>query len=149
MGHVSNPVLCLALIFRELLSRDCQPRQRRQRLRSGLFHDRCPMVFDSSLTDAKIGGDILAGMSSENQVHDLMLPYGKTRDVPCGVCLPGGSSAGVTPLFQGTRDTLGQFLGSNRFLDEIRRPRLHRLNRDGDVAIARDHDGRRQVTRAL
>ena len=31
------------------------------------------MVFDRSLADAEIGGDILAGMTGENAVHHLAL----------------------------------------------------------------------------
>jgi hypothetical protein len=32
------------------------------------------MVFYRALADAKVGGDILAGMAGKNHLHDLTLP---------------------------------------------------------------------------
>ena len=38
------------------------------------------MVFDRALTDAKIGGDVLARVTREDEVHDLMLPLRQRGD---------------------------------------------------------------------
>ena len=38
------------------------------------------MVLDSALADAKIRCDILAGVASEDQLHDLALSRSETRD---------------------------------------------------------------------
>jgi hypothetical protein len=47
------------------------------------------MVFDSALADAEISGDLLAGMASEDQVHDLALSRTQPRDVVGRVLPPG------------------------------------------------------------
>src|ERR1019366_10225736 len=123
---------------------DRQSRKRRKRLRSGPFHDRRPVILDSTLTDAKIGGDVLAGMPGEDQIHDLMLPCREAGDVARRILTPRGSLAGIPPLVKRASDTGGQFLAAPRLFAEVRGPRLHGLDRDGHVAIAGDHDGRRQ-----
>jgi hypothetical protein len=38
------------------------------------------MVFHGALADAKIRGDVLAGVAGENQLHDLTLPRCEARD---------------------------------------------------------------------
>lgn len=47
------------------------------------------MVLDSTLAYAEVRGDIFGTMARKNQVHDLALSGGQTRDaVSCG--LPPG-----------------------------------------------------------
>jgi len=53
--------------------------------------------------------------------------------------------AGVPRELQRPVEAGDQFLTTDRLLDEIDRARLHRLHRDGHVAVAGDHD-RRQMT---
>lgn len=45
------------------------------------------MIFDRAPADPEIGGDVLAGMSIENQFHDLVLPRRKIRAATCGLPL--------------------------------------------------------------
>ena len=40
------------------------------------FHDGGAVVFHRALTDMEVGGDILAGMTSQNHIHDFPLPRG-------------------------------------------------------------------------
>jgi hypothetical protein len=55
-----------------------QADQRRKRVRAGLLHDGGTMVLDRALADAEIGGNVLAGMAGEHQLHDLALARGQT-----------------------------------------------------------------------
>src|SRR5665213_2628632 len=59
----------------------CQSRQRRKRLGAGLLHDRGTMVLDGTLADAKIRGDVLAGVPGQDPLHDLALPPREASDV--------------------------------------------------------------------
>ena len=38
------------------------------------------MVLDRALADAEVGGDVLAGMAGEHQVHDLALARGEAGE---------------------------------------------------------------------
>ncbi|HLY91433.1 MAG TPA: hypothetical protein VKQ27_20795, partial [Acetobacteraceae bacterium] len=57
-----------------------QPCQCRNRLRTGFLHDRGAMILDGALADAKVRGDILAGVSRKDERHDLMLTWRELRD---------------------------------------------------------------------
>ena len=57
-----------------------QADQRRKRVRAGLLHDGGAMIFDRALADAEVGGDVLAGMAGEHQLHDLALARGQTGE---------------------------------------------------------------------
>src|SRR2546421_11427629 len=50
-----------------------QADQRRKRVGPGLLHDGRAMVLDRALADAEIGGNVLARMTGEHQLHDLAL----------------------------------------------------------------------------
>ncbi len=49
------------------------------------------MVLDRPTTDPKIGGDILAWMARQDQIHDLMLAWRQRRDL-IGSVFPSGSA---------------------------------------------------------
>src|SRR5437762_11885948 len=59
--------------------------QRRKRVRPGLLHDGRAMVLDRALADAEIGGNVLARMTGEHQLHDLALAPGQTGEA-CRRC---------------------------------------------------------------
>ena len=48
------------------------------------------MVLDRALADAKVRGDILAGVAGEDQVHDLALSRREARDMVRRILSPGG-----------------------------------------------------------
>src|SRR3954454_3012107 len=48
-----------------------QSDQRRKRVRASLLHDGGTMVLDRALADTEVGGNVLAGMAGEHQLHDL------------------------------------------------------------------------------
>ena len=51
------------------------------------------MVLNSTLADAKIRGNILAGMSCKDQLHDLVLTWREPRDMIRRILSPGGELA--------------------------------------------------------
>jgi len=51
------------------------------------------MGFYRALTDAKVGGDDLAGRSGQHKLHYLTLPIGKIGDVVMGRRANGGEFA--------------------------------------------------------
>ena len=55
------------------------------------------MVFDSALANAKIGGDVLTGVASEDQFHDLTLSRRQIRDVARRSLPPGCKSRSNNP----------------------------------------------------
>ena len=67
------------------------------------------MVFHRTLADAKIRGDVLAGMAGQNHVHDLTLPRRQPGDVGRRILPPGRQLAGIPRLFQGAIDAGKQF----------------------------------------
>jgi hypothetical protein len=50
-----------------------------KRFRTRFLHDRGAMVLDCAPADSKIRGDVLAGMSFQDQIHDLVLPRRQIR----------------------------------------------------------------------
>ena len=105
------------------------------------------MVLDSALADAKIGGDVLAGVASEDQFHDLALSRREIRDVARRSLPPGGQLARIPRLFKSALDAGEQFAAADRLLDEVRSAGLHGLHRHRHVAVAGDHDGRQPMAR--
>ena len=99
------------------------------------------MVLDRALADAEVCGDILAGVTGEDQFHDLPLPGSEPRDVASRFLPPRDQLARISRLFERARDAGQQFITADGLLDEIQSARLHRLNRHRHVAIAGDHDG--------
>ena len=59
---------------------ECRADQRRKGLRAGLPHDGRTMVVDGALADAEIGGDVLAWVTSEDEIQDLALTRGQAGD---------------------------------------------------------------------
>jgi hypothetical protein len=57
-----------------------QASQRRKRRRACFLHDQGAMVLDSALANAKIRGDSLTVVTSEDEFHDLALPRTQNRD---------------------------------------------------------------------
>src|SRR5271157_2726315 len=62
---------------------DCGVDQRRQVPGACFSANRGAMVFDGALADAEIGGDVLARVARDHEVHDLVLPLGQRGDA-CG-----------------------------------------------------------------
>ena len=54
-----------------------------------LLHDAGAMVFDGPAADAKIGGDVLAGMTREDEIENLPLPGRETQKIAGRVRVPG------------------------------------------------------------
>src|SRR6516162_4110096 len=107
------------------------------------------MVLDCALADAEVGGNVLAGMTSERQLHDLALTRGQTREALRRRLPPNRQLARIPDVFQGMFDVGEQFVAVDRLLDEIRSPGPHRLDRHRHVALAGDHDGLQPATLAL
>jgi hypothetical protein len=80
------------------------------------------MVLDSTLADAKIGGDILAGVAGEDQFHDLALSPSQARDVVSRGLPPGEQLARIPRLFESALDAGEQIAAADRLLDEVRGP---------------------------
>ena len=68
-------------------------------------------------------------------------------DVLRRILSPGGQLARIPRLLERALDAGEQFVAADRLLDEIRRARLHGLNRHRHVAVAGDHDGRQPMAR--
>src|ERR1700682_3268497 len=105
------------------------------------------MVLNSALADAEVRGNILTGLSGEDQFHNLALSRSETRDMIRRILMPGGKFARVPRLFERALDAGEQFAAADRLLDEVRSARLHGLNRHRHVAIAGDHNGREPMAR--
>ena len=69
------------------------------------------MVLDSALADAEIGGDIFAGMASEDQLHDLALSRSEARDVVRRSLPRGEQLVRIPRLFESSLDAGDQFGG--------------------------------------
>ena len=100
------------------------------------------MVLDRALTDAEIGGDVLAGMARKHQIHDHMFPRRQVRDAFRGGLMPGGTLDGILGSVEGALDAGDQFVGVDRLLDEIHGAGFHGSDGHRHVAITGDHDGR-------
>ena len=82
-----------------------QADQRRKRMRAGLVHDGGAMVLDRALADAEVGGNVLAGMAGEHQLHDLALACGQTGEARrCRVPL-NPQLGRISGRFQGALDS--------------------------------------------
>ena len=88
---------------------DRQSGERGKRLGAGSLHDFGAMVLDGPLADAEIGGNILAGLAGENQVHDLPLSRRKPGDMLRRFLVPGGQLGGVPRVVQSALDAGKQF----------------------------------------
>jgi hypothetical protein len=73
-----------------------KPRQGWQRPRAGFSHDRSPVVFDRALANAKIGGYIYAGVSSEHHGHNVKLVGRKFCKARLGLNVPRQLGRGVS-----------------------------------------------------
>ena len=67
------------------------------------------MVLDRALADAKIRGDVLAGVAGEDQFHDLALSRSQARDVIRRSLPPGGQLGRIPRLFESALDAGEQF----------------------------------------
>ena len=61
------------------------------------------MIFDRALADPQIGRDILARMTGQNQIHDLMLARRQAGDVGSCILAPGREFSDVFRLLQRPR----------------------------------------------
>lgn len=91
------------------------------------------MVFDRVLTDAEIGGDGLARVDRDHEVHDLMLSPGQRGDVggrgpPQRRCFRQ-----LVRMVQCSLDALGKELSADGFLDEIEGAGPYCLNHRGTI----------------
>ncbi len=68
------------------------------------------MVLDRALTDAEVGGNVLARVTGEHEVHDLALAGGQARDGYGCRFPPRGKLRGVAGLLQGKLDSGEQIL---------------------------------------
>ncbi len=62
------------------------------------------MVFDRALTDPKIGGDVLARVSGEDQTHDFALAARKFGKAAFRAFAPKNTFRNVFRLFNGSFD---------------------------------------------
>ena len=126
-------------------SRECQSRQRWQGFRPAFAHDRGPVVFDCALADAKIGSNILAGMTGEDQNHDLPLPRRQSVKMVQGFGAVGGATRRFSPVLQGAQDTCNQFSAADRLFDEIDSSGLHGIYSQPDITAVGYHDDRHGI----
>ena len=62
------------------------------------------MVLDRTLADAEVGGNVLAGVAGEHQLHNLALARGQTGEARrCGRP-PNRRLGGIPSVFQGMLD---------------------------------------------
>lgn len=98
------------------------------------------MIFDSALTDTKICGDILAGMTRENHCHDLLLTHGQRGHEFGRVLMPNRAFALILRLRECSINAVQQLEMLQRLFDKILCTSFHSPHRHCDVAVAGHHD---------
>ena len=86
---------------------------------SGLSHDGRPMVLHRALADAKIRGDVLAGMPREHEIQDLPLTHRQTSEPLGGPGALRGRWAVLPALRQRMCDAGDEFLIAKRLLEKV------------------------------
>lgn len=81
-----------SIINLDRLRRYCQPHQFGERFHPRPVHDRCAMIFNGSLTDTEISGDILVELAVQHPVEHLVLALCQTSKAVRGsfLGLPSG-----------------------------------------------------------
>jgi len=82
------------------------------------------MIFDGSLTDARVRRDVLAEMAGENQFHDLALARGEAGQMHGGALPPGPQRVRIVHLIDGALNAGKQLIAADRLLDEIESPAI-------------------------
>ncbi len=72
-----------------------QARERRKRLRTRSLHDRGAVVFNCALADAKVGRNVLAGLTGKHALHHFALTRRQTGQVGRGRLAPFLQLVGV------------------------------------------------------
>jgi hypothetical protein len=107
------------------------------------------MDLDRALAQVEVAGDDLVRLAGHDQAEHLGLAW-RQRLEPRADCIALAEQAprrSVLP--ERLRDAVEQVLVPERFLDEIHRAGLHRLDGHWDVAMTRDEDDRQdRMTRA-
>src|SRR3984885_12448337 len=109
----------LSRLFFATRGKKRQSRQRGQRLRPGPLHDRGAVILDRTLTDAEIGGNVLARVPGQHALHDVLLSRREPREVSRSVRSPFQQLARVMRQIESSLDTCEQFLAADRLFDEI------------------------------
>ena len=72
------------------------------------------MIFDRSLADAEIGGDVLARMTSENEVQNLALSMRQASNAPRGSFLSWNEFGHFALLIDGAPNAGQQLVAAHR-----------------------------------
>ena len=78
--------------------RDSQTDQRGNGTRTGLLHDRGPMILDGALADTQIRGYVFAGMTGKNEIENLPLTCRQAIEMRGGGHAPILGSVSYTHL---------------------------------------------------
>ena len=84
--------------------RDSQTDQRGNGTRTGLLHDRGPMILDGALADTQIRGYVFAGMTGKNEIENLPLTCRQAIEMRGGGHAPILGSRGPGGLLKRTRN---------------------------------------------